>query len=684
MSQVPTVKRNPPPPEVSNPEKPGRLTNQLQYLEKEVVKALWKHHFSWPFQKPVDAVALHLPDYYTIITNPMDLSTIKKRLHNNYYWTALECLQDFNAMFTNCYMYNRPGDDIVLMAQTLEKLFLEKLAQMPQGEYEVTAVTMKTSEKVKKTNSGTVKLRPHSLVSEVVVKQTVKVIPPEVSHSIPSSQLSTEINTTIKKGNKRKVDTTTSTAPAIMSCKLSPCGQLEPCKMISRRGSGRPVKQPRKDVSDSPHSVKKSKLSEQLKYCNSILREMFAKRHCSYAWPFYTPVDTVALGLYDYYDIIKQPMDLSTIRKKMDQRKYMNAQEFAGDVRLMFNNCFKYNPPSHEVVILARKLQDVFEARYVKIPKERESHPLPVNRVDAGKGVCSENSSNTSSNSESSSESESSDEEDRSMKLANLKEQFKLVHHQLQRLTRETLLKPKKKQKSKKDKRHKEKESLMKKHNSSKNKSELQSNVKGGSLMRNNIQGVPSEFEDQVLTVPMSYFEKRQLSLDINKLPDNKIGTLMSIIQNGEPTLKQSNQKKIEINIETLKPSTLRTLQGFVMKCLRKCPKNAPQRKLVKSKGEKWSEKLKDRGSSQVVGKEQTGVKKKTKGESMASQDLGQPSRLSDNSSSSSSYDSSSSSDCSTSDSSDSESVPKTKMQKNEDICRKAKFQVKTVMTCFL
>lgn len=37
----------------------------------------------------------------------MDLSSIKKRLLNNYYWKAMECIQDFNTMFTNCYVYNR-------------------------------------------------------------------------------------------------------------------------------------------------------------------------------------------------------------------------------------------------------------------------------------------------------------------------------------------------------------------------------------------------------------------------------------------------------------------------------------------------------------------------------------------------------------------------------------------------
>lgn len=44
-------------------------------------------------------------------------------------------------------------------------------------------------------------------------------------------------------------------------------------------------------------------------------------------------------------------------QKKMVEREYMDAQDFAADFRLMFSNCYKYNPPTHEVVIMARKLQ---------------------------------------------------------------------------------------------------------------------------------------------------------------------------------------------------------------------------------------------------------------------------------------------------------------------------------------
>ncbi len=45
----------------------------------------------------------------------------------------------------------------------------------------------------------------------------------------------------------------------------------------------------------------------------------------------------------------------------MDGGEYQDAQGFAADVRLIFSNCYKYNPPHHDVVSQARKLQVRFE-----------------------------------------------------------------------------------------------------------------------------------------------------------------------------------------------------------------------------------------------------------------------------------------------------------------------------------
>ena len=126
-----------------------------------------------------------------------------------------------------------------------------------------------------------------------------------------------------KKGVKRKADTTTPTTidPIHEPPSLPP--EPKTAKLGPRRESSRPVKPPKKDVPDSqqhPAPDKSSKVSEQLKCCNGILKEMFAKKHAAYAWPFYKPVDAEALELHDYHDIIKHPMDLSTVKVWHGQR----------------------------------------------------------------------------------------------------------------------------------------------------------------------------------------------------------------------------------------------------------------------------------------------------------------------------------------------------------------------------
>lgn len=49
----------------------------------------------------------------------------------------------------------------------------------------------------------------------------------------------------------------------------------------------------------------------------------------------------------------------------MGQGCYDHPKEFAADVRLMFSNCYKYNPPSHEVVVMARRLQVCVEFIFI-------------------------------------------------------------------------------------------------------------------------------------------------------------------------------------------------------------------------------------------------------------------------------------------------------------------------------
>lgn len=68
----------------------------------------------------------------------------------------------------------------------------------------------------------------------------------------------------------------------------------------------------------------------------------------------------------------------------------------------------------------------------------------------------------------------------------------------------------------------------------------------------------------------MTYDEKQQLSLDINRLPGMKLGRVVHIIQSLEPSMCDSNPDEVEIDFEILKPSTLRELEHYVKSCLYK------------------------------------------------------------------------------------------------------------------
>ena len=265
----------------------------------------------------------------------------------------------------------------------------------------------------------------------------------------------------LKKGVKRKADTTTPTSntpydsPGMI---LHSSGKV--AKISSRRESGRQIKKVVKDLPEAvpQHSSKpRDKLRESMKACNEILKELFSKKHSGYAWPFYKPVDAELLGLHDYHDIIKKPMDLGTVKAKMDGRDYRSPAEFAGDVRMIFTNCYKYNPPDHDVVAMARKLQDVFEMRYAKIPDD-------IPGADGGSIGGDDKSSGSELETGSESDSEGSDSDDsgqdeRDRKLMQFQEQLRIMQEQLRSLMEDSARRRKRKERPpKKDQKSREKD----------------------------------------------------------------------------------------------------------------------------------------------------------------------------------------------------------------------------------
>ncbi|MCO5547388.1 hypothetical protein L7F22_000837 [Adiantum nelumboides] len=104
---------------------------------------------------------------------------------------------------------------------------------------------------------------------------------------------------------------------------------------------------------------KSSELPNDLKtLCRNILKKLMDHED---GWIFNEPVDSIKLGLSDYHFVIKKPMDLGTIKGRVDKRHYKSLSEFADDVKLTFKNAMSYNPPGNDVHQSARMLLTMFE-----------------------------------------------------------------------------------------------------------------------------------------------------------------------------------------------------------------------------------------------------------------------------------------------------------------------------------
>jgi hypothetical protein len=98
--------------------------------------------------------------------------------------------------------------------------------------------------------------------------------------------------------------------------------------------------------------------SDAFKECQNILELL--ERHNKVA-PFLEPVDPVALNIPTYFDVIKKPMDLSTLKQKLENGEYSKFSlsetvgstpiarllngPFRKDLELIFNNAIAFNPP---------------------------------------------------------------------------------------------------------------------------------------------------------------------------------------------------------------------------------------------------------------------------------------------------------------------------------------------------
>uniref|UniRef100_A0A7S0F5U8 Bromo domain-containing protein n=1 Tax=Craspedostauros australis TaxID=1486917 RepID=A0A7S0F5U8_9STRA len=90
------------------------------------------------------------------------------------------------------------------------------------------------------------------------------------------------------------------------------------------------------------------------------------------AAPFREPVDWKGLGIMDYPQIIKKPMDLGTVKKRISGRKYNTVFDAANDVRLVWTNCMTYNQDGSDFFVIAKRLSKLWEDKFAKFVRDQK------------------------------------------------------------------------------------------------------------------------------------------------------------------------------------------------------------------------------------------------------------------------------------------------------------------------
>ncbi|PQE30033.1 hypothetical protein CJF32_00009453 [Rutstroemia sp. NJR-2017a WRK4] len=316
-------------------------TREITRILKNVLKTQAGKNFKAPVAVLWPAFA---EAYAARIPNEIDLGTMEKKLRNGNYKTINDLKADLDLLYDNAVTFNGEDHLVATAANDVRMSMFEKLANLPPEPPAVAKPVKK--EKPKRPTPPVVDAAPRAPAARRPSRGSSNAVAPTGTAAAPTFALDPVTSTPLIRRDSTKDG--------------RPKREIHPPK--------------NKDLPYSSMRPKSKKFSTELKWCEEVLAELKKPKHYAYSSPFLQPVDPVALQIPNYFTVIKQPMDISVVSDKLHNGNYSRAKEFEADVRLIFQNCFKFNPEGNGVRTMGKEFEEVFNSMLAKKDKWIAEH----------------------------------------------------------------------------------------------------------------------------------------------------------------------------------------------------------------------------------------------------------------------------------------------------------------------
>ncbi|XP_043583645.1 protein polybromo-1 isoform X5 [Bombus pyrosoma] len=360
------------------------------------------------------------PDYYKTIKNPISLLQIRTKIKKGEYGTVSEVAGDMNIMFENAKKYNIHTSRLYKCAVKLQKIMQEKVHELLEfdqdsdsdSEFENSSHQPKLIKRAsnlltrgKYKDNIPLKKRLYALVKCVIeyvcedgrqpmlmfMEKPSKKLYPDYYQVIaePIDMLAIEANIKAEKYQSEN--------ELIQDFKL----MFNNCRQYNEEGSliyedantlERVLMDKVKELGPLPETPKPTKSSASTPTRNVGRPKKVVPLHLQKLKTMYDTIKDYhdakgrQLSLIfmklpnkneypDYYEVIKQPMNMEKIASALKNNGYENLDELVSDFILMFDNACKYNEPDSQIYKDALILQRLVLQTKLQLSEDEESVP---------------------------------------------------------------------------------------------------------------------------------------------------------------------------------------------------------------------------------------------------------------------------------------------------------------------